>query len=249
MSVATVTHFPYAFPRARLPLSFTASVVVHVMLLVTLGLLLRAMPGTIGSNSVPPGTLSATIIAVPQLKLVPDLPLPLLVPVQPMQQMLPVPPAPTSRNTPTPGISAAPATVQANAEFAPVGRVSYGVGDGSNLFGAGLGERMASRFSARAARTPRLNGTLSMFYPIKGAAKGRSLALSALLMIDARGKIAEARVLPDDPEFVAAVLAGLKNAVFHPAQREGKPIPYWTVIDFKFSIEGPTGPDGKRLDR
>ena len=108
---------------------------------------------------------------------------------------------------------------------------------------------MASRFSAPPARAPRLDGSLSMLYPVKGALKGQSLSLSALLMIDDNGRISEARVLPDDPVFVAAVLAALKNAIFVPAQIDGKAIPYWTVLDFKFTIDGPTGPDGKRLER
>jgi hypothetical protein len=56
-------------------------------------------------------------------------------------------------------------------------------------------------------------------------------------------------VLPNDPSFAAAIIAALKGARFKPAERAGKPVPYWTVLEFRFKIDGPTGPDGKRLDQ
>ena len=65
----------------------------------------------------------------------------------------------------------------------------------------------------------------------------------------AEGHVVEVRVLPDDSMFVVAVMAALKNARFSPATEDGKPIPYWAVLDFSFKIDGPTAADGRRLDR
>jgi hypothetical protein len=245
---ATTIPLPNGGWQVRLPLSVTASVIIHALLIAGAALLLRAMPATIVSErgSIP---LSATILALPPLRLEPAAPLPPLTPVEPMLSMLAAPIAPPSRSTPLPGVSATPAKIQVQAEFIPVGRISYGVGNGKRLLGEQLAAQLASRYPTPPARTPRLDGSLSMLYPLKGAIKGQSLALSALLMIDECGKISEARVLPEDSVFVAAVLAALKNAAFYPAQIDGKPIPYWTVLDFSFKIDGPTGPDGKRLDR
>ncbi len=233
--------------RMRLPLSLSASIVIHAILLVAAALVLRAMPATVGSDS-RTKALSATIVVLTPI-IFDDAFLQPITPAEPLQTMLPAPVAPQPRTTPLPGVSATPATIQVIAEFIPVGRISYGVSDGTRLFGAGFRTQMAARFADIPARAPRLNGTLSVLYPVKGAMAGRSLALSALLLIDARGKISEARVLPEDPVFIAAVLAALKNSAFYPAELDGRPIPYWTVLDFNFTIDGPTGQDGKRLDR
>ncbi|MEP7064053.1 MAG: energy transducer TonB [Betaproteobacteria bacterium] len=248
VNAAIISAAPGSMTASRLPLSFTASVVIHLLVLVMLALLLRAMPATV-VDAGPTSVLSANIIVLPPLRVAAGEPLPVLEPVAPIQSMLPLPAEIPIRTTQVPGVSVAPAKIQVVAEFAPIGKISYGASDARQLFGDDIAAKLARRFSDPAARMPRLNGTLSAMYPIKGAAKGQSLALTALLMIDQAGKISEARVLPDDPVFVAAVMAALKNAPFYPAQFNGKPIPYWTALDFKFSIDGPTGPDGKRLDR
>jgi hypothetical protein len=245
---ATLSMMPGSSRSSRLSLSLTASVAIHLLGLVLVAMLLRAMPATVADAGSTP-TLSANIIALPPLRLDAGEPLPVLEPVASMRSMLPLPVEVPIRTTPLPGVSVAPAKVQVVAEFAPIGKISYGASDARQLFGDDISVRMARRFAEPAARMPRLNGTLSVMYPIKGAAKGQSMALTALLMIDPTGRISEARVLPDDPVFVAAVLAALKNVVFYPAQVDGKPAAYWTALDFRFSIDGPTGPDGKRLDR
>jgi hypothetical protein len=55
--------------------------------------------------------------------------------------------------------------------------------------------------------------------------------------------------MPEDPSFAAAITAALKGAKFTPAERAGKAVPYWTVLDFTFNIDGPTAPNGRRLDQ
>ncbi len=237
------------WPGARMPLSIAASVAIHIAVLVAIGVLLRAMPATVVKHDRGLPSLSADIIALPALSDEPRPPLPPLAPAEPIQQMLPLPLAPPSRMTPAPGLSSAPATIQVNAELAAVGRISYGFSKGTRQFGADLAQQMASRYPLQPARAPRVEGSLAVLYPVKAAAQGRSLTLSALLSIDAEGHVVEVRVLPDDSVFVAAVMAALRNARFSPATSDGKAIPYWAVLDFAFKIDGPTAPDGRRLDR
>jgi hypothetical protein len=236
-------------PSARMPLSIAASVAIHLAVLVLIGVLLQAMPATILKHDRGLPSLTADIIALPALSDEPRPLLPPLAPAEPIRQMLPLPLAPPSRMTPAPGLSSAPATIQVNAELAPVGRISYGFSKGTKQFGADLAQRMASRYPQQPARPPRVEGSLAVLYPVKAAAEGRSLTLSALLSIDAEGHVVEVRVLPDDSVFVAAVMAALRNARFSPATGDGKPIPYWAVLDFAFKIDGPTAADGRRIDR
>jgi TonB family protein len=152
-------------------------------------------------------------------------------------------------HTPLAGISVNPATAVIEEEFAPVGHINNSTGNGRDDFGLRLPDQMQERFPQGASVTPTPIGSLSALYPTKAARLGRSMKLSALLMIDAAGNITEARVLPNDPSFAAAIIAALKGARFKPAERAGKPVPYWTVLEFRFKIDGPTGPDGKRLDQ
>jgi len=207
----------------------------------------RALPPAARGTDQP--VMEATLLALPSVKVEAPLPLDLLTNGEPIETMLPAPVAPPAQPASLLGISMIPANVPIDAEFAPVGNISSGVTNGSRLFGDNLAEMMKSRYPTPVSQPPQLVGSMVAMYPVKGARKGQSLALSALLMIDAGGRITEARVLPDDPVFVAAVMAALKTATFKPAKAAGHPVPYWMVIDFHFAIDGPTGPDGKRLDR
>lgn len=236
-------------PDARMPLSIAASLAIHVAALVLIGAILRSMPATVIQHERGLPSLTADLITLPALSEEPQALLPPLAPADTIRPMLPVPVSPPSRATPAPGLSSAPATIQVNADLAPVGRISYRFGNGAPLFGADLAPRMAARYPAKPARLPRVEGSMSVLYPVKAAAQGRSQTLSALLSIDAEGHVVEVRVLPDDSMFVVAVMAALKNARFSPATEDGKPIPYWAVLDFSFKIDGPTAADGRRLDR
>jgi hypothetical protein len=236
---------PAGIPRLSVPL--VVSLAIHVCLLFIAAMVFRAMPPA-AKGADQPATV-ATLLALPTVKLVVPVPIELMSRGEPMQSMLPIPVPPAAEPASLPGLSVSPVAVPLVAEFAPVGNISSGTGNGARLFGDKLAEKMRARYPDVPAQPPQLASSLVAMYPVKGARKGQSMSLSALLMVDAGGRITEARVLPDEPVFVAAVLAALRNAAFKPAKLDGKPVPYWTVIDFRFDIDGPTGPDGKRLDR
>ncbi len=238
-------------PRAagvRLPVSFAASVGLHLVLLTLVAVVLRAMPPTVSPADGPARTLHAQLVAVPAfvneapvtLSLIPDPP--------PPTPMLPTPAivVPT-RITAAPGLSALPTTITTLPEIIPVGRASYGSGDRGGFFDRDLAATLQQRFPQVPARLPRLNGTLSVMYPTKAAMQGRSKSLGALLSIDDEGRITDVRVSPQDPDFAMAILTALRNARFTPATVDGKAVPYWAVMSFDFAIDGPTGPDGRPL--
>jgi hypothetical protein len=152
-------------------------------------------------------------------------------------------------HTALPGISINPAVTVIDEPFSPVGRISSRIGNGRSEYGLDVADKMKTRFPEAASRTSTAVGSMSVLYPTRAAAEGRSQDLSALLIIDAAGKVTEVRVMPNDPPFAAAVIAALKGARFTPAERAGKPVPYWLVMDFRFSIDGPTGPRGEPLNR
>jgi TonB family protein len=245
--------------KSPMPASLAVSVLIHLLLVVCIALIIRAMPAVVAPQNNTPPSLAATLAAVPAaqpvLEMLQELPPPS--PFQPMDSppqtadSSPVSSAAATPllHTPLAGISVNPATAVIEEEFAPVGHINNSTGNGRDDFGPRLPDQMQERFPEAASVTPTPIGSLSALYPTKAARQGRSMKLSALLMIDAAGNITEARVLPNDPSFAAAIIAALKGARFKPAERAGKPVPYWTVLEFRFKIDGPTGPDGKRLDQ
>jgi TonB family protein len=249
MSVASATLPGWRPELPRLSASLVASLAIHGALLVLLTAVLRAMPAPSRGSDTP--IMQATLLTQ-QVQIDPAtlVPLDVLAPAEPLQKMLPIPlPPPSAAAPPLPGISVVPAKVQTDVEFASVGNIASGISNGVKMFGDRLSDQMRARFPEPVAQGPQLAGPLVAMYPAAGAREGRSMTLSALLMIDESGQITEARVLPDDPVFVPAVIAALRNASFKPAKRDGRSVPYWTVLDFRFTIAGPTAPNGKRLDR
>jgi hypothetical protein len=57
-----------------------------------------------------------------------------------------------------------------------------------------------------------------------------------LLTLRADGSIAESQLVREDPLFGPAVLDALKNAQFSPAEIDGKPVPYWAIVEFVFLL-------------
>ena len=95
----------------------------------------------------------------------------------------------------------------------------------------------------RAARAPKLNGSVITGYPIDAARAHQSARIAAVLTVDVSGNIVERDTVlsPDDPMFRTAVLSALANAQFTPAELDGKPMPYWAILEFVFDIDPPGG--------
>jgi len=229
---------------APLSASLLASIAFHIGLLVFLGTVLRPLPVSLFASPGAPTPLSAILVALraPEAEKVP------VRSEETPQRPTPIPPvvAPP-RKSPVGGQSMAPAIVAAEPEFAPIGRISMSIGTHPRDFGTTVVATLAERFPYTPARVPVLKGGLSVMYPVKAARAGTSMKISALVLVDAGGNIAEIQFAPDDPLFAAAVIDSLRSSRFSPASFDGKPVPYWAILEFRFDIEGPTGPDGKRL--
>ena len=95
---------------------------------------------------------------------------------------------------------------------------------------------LAQRFPARVAKPPMLRASPVVMYPRAAAQSGTEARIAALLTLDADGKIVESKLIPEKTLFASAVQDALKNAEFAPAEIEGKPVPYWAIVEFVFSI-------------
>ena len=108
---------------------------------------------------------------------------------------------------------------------------------------AATAARLAQRFPVSAARAPKLNGAVITAYPIDAARAHQSARIAAILTVDASGNIVDRDIVlsPDDPAFRAAVLTALAATKFTPAELDGKPMPYWAILEFVFDIDPPGG--------
>jgi outer membrane biosynthesis protein TonB len=156
-----------------------------------------------------------------------------------MPMPLPVPQQPRAVSTPVP--AAAPAfeasTDPAASDVPPPGDVSVGPVNDPDRLGGVQALRLASRFPQRAYKRPQLLSTLTVPYPLRAAFARRDGRIAALVLIDAFGKVIDTTLYPDDPFFSPTILASLRGARFAPAETvEGKPLPYWAILEFGFRI-------------
>ncbi len=78
-----------------------------------------------------------------------------------------------------------------------------------------------------------------MVYPSAALEAGSGGRVAALLTIDVQGRILESTLLPADGLFAPAVANALKTAQFTPAEIDGKPVPYWAIVEYYFSVARP----------
>jgi len=133
--------------------------------------------------------------------------------------------------------SPAASAATANAEAAdPVGSIAVGPLKDADSLGLITAAELALRYPTPAQRTPRLQGTLIASYPLDALRARVERRVTVLLTIDANGAITAARVTPSDPDFGPAALAALQGATFQPADFDGKPMPYWAILEFLFTV-------------
>lgn len=147
----------------------------------------------------------------------------------------PAAPAPRRQSQPPPAGDASHA-----GPASPKVSITIAVVSDATRLGAVYAQQLAERFPARASDTPML-GSLApgVMYPKAALDSGAEGRVLAVLILDAGGKIVDAKLLPDDPVFGPAVLNWLKSAQFSPALSAGTPVPYWTIVEIVFSIARP----------
>ena len=121
-------------------------------------------------------------------------------------------------------------------------QVSIAVGtiDDPARIGPDYTARLAQRFPHRAAKPPTLLGSPIVAYPAAALDSGTERRVTVLLTVRADGSIADSQLTYDDPLFGPAALEALKSAQFAPAEIDGKPIPYWAIVEFVFSLRQPS---------
>ncbi len=239
--------------KQRLSLSLAASLLVHALAIAMLVGLLAPFPialSRLGSTgplkvalverqpilfSAPPET--PPTLDQPPLAARPIVPEPAL-PIAQAQPTLPPTDKLKQRAVPSLGVS-----VRSNvgAEIAPTdppppGDTAVGAIEDSARLGHAQEMRLAQRFPRQAGNPARLHESLVVPYPPRAARAHMEARIAVLLILDADGGVVETTLYPDEPYFGPTVLDVIKGAKFKPADVDGKPAPYWAILEFVFTL-------------
>ena len=143
---------------------------------------------------------------------------------------------------PSSAVQADPSPDATAIDSPPPGDVAVGAVDESVRIGRTQSLRLAQRFPATVAKRPLLRAPLVVPYPPRAARARAEIRIAALVLLDAEGRKTETTLYPDDEMFAPTVLAALDVAQFTPAEIDGKPVPYWTILDFVFTMRPPARP-------
>lgn len=248
----------------RLWVSLAASALAHAIALAVFAGLLLPAPAPVRVRSGEPAVVQV-LLAAPQpaapapqpetaVQVAPQRPAlepvakPL--PVPKPQEPQPEPPAPVRRidlrapAASTAGVAtrsdSAPEALAADTPIPP-GDVAVGAAETAEPLGHAQALRLAQRFPEPVARPPQLKDPLVVPYPPRAARANREARIAALVIIDTAGQALEATLVPDDPLFGPTVEDALRSAKFRPAEAEAKPVPYWVILEFVFTMR-PTLP-------
>jgi outer membrane biosynthesis protein TonB len=102
--------------------------------------------------------------------------------------------------------------------------------------------RLAQRFPRAAAVEPRLREPLTVPYPARAARAHAEARIAVLLLVDATGRIVDTTIFPDEPLFGPTILAVLNGTRFVPAELDAKPMDYWVILEFIFTLRPTRAP-------
>ena len=158
---------------------------------------------------------------------------------------LPAPtPQPAVISTPSSGaaIPFEPSIEPTPSDAPPPGDVAVGPVNDLDRIGRAQALRIASRYPQPVTKRPLLLDTLTVPYPLRAAFAHRDARITALMLVEADGRIIDTTLYPDDPFFTPTVLAALRGARFAAADIKGKPVPYWAMMEFVFTMRRPAQP-------
>ncbi|TMH09092.1 MAG: hypothetical protein E6H67_00065 [Betaproteobacteria bacterium] len=118
----------------------------------------------------------------------------------------------------------------------PPGDVSVGAIIDSERLGHAQALRLAQRFPRTAAKPPRLREPLIVPYPPRAARAHAEARIAVLLLLDATGRVVDTTLFPDESLFGPAIVDALNGARLAPAEADAKPMPYWMILEFVFSM-------------
>ena len=152
----------------------------------------------------------------------------------------------TPRQAQTPVRAPPPGPVQRPGTDRPPVSISVRLSDDPSRLGADYALALAQKFPRRASKPPALLGSLSVVYPPAALDAGTEGSVAALLNLNAQGRVLDSTLLPEGGLFAPAVADALKTAEFTPAEVDGKPIAYWAIVEFFFSIAHPSAAQSRQ---
>jgi protein TonB len=224
----------------RLWIAVAISVAIHALVLFAYqrGVLVR-------ESTTPYGQGAQVLQAVlEQPKALPEVVVPLLTTVEASDApKLPAAPPPTPEvAAPAPsGPSDAAPTAGASTALGtrdPPLSVTVGAVNDPGKYGERYAKTLADVFPDPVMRQPQLRSSLVVVYPRDAVDTRTRARIVAILTVDATGDIVDRKLIPEDPVFAPTVTEALKEARFVPAEWDGKPVRYWAILEFVFSIEG-----------
>ena len=108
------------------------------------------------------------------------------------------------------------------------------IGAADSAFAADI----AVEFPVQVATRPQLQQPLTAAYPQGELQRGRKRTVGVLVIVDAEGRVERARKNYEDDVYAPAIDAALREAQFTPALDNGRPVRFWTVLVFDFTIFG-----------
>jgi hypothetical protein len=224
----------------RLTVAVGASLVIHALVVASLRGLVPALP----KQDVGPATNFATLQAVlagPRTEVETPEPVPLEPPTPPALFLPPLrePIEVAPRPSPVPPRAPPPGPVQRLGTDRPPVSISVKLIDDPSHLGGEYALALAQKFPRRASKPPALLGSLSVVYPPAALDSNTEGSVAALLSLNAQGHVVDSTLLPEGGLFAPAVADALKTADFAPAETDGKPVAYWAIVEFYFSIAHP----------
>jgi periplasmic protein TonB len=227
----------------RFAIALGASLVIHAL---TIAALRGLTPVIYASPQSGAGSVSAlqAVLAGPKSPAVPPEPSEPEVAVAPAllapPASHPVEPPETRRPQPTEPLPGGnPARIGPNT---PEVSIAVGTIDDPSRLGPDFVAGLAQRYPERAAKPAMLLGSPIVAYPQAALESGTERRVAVLLSLSARGSIEDMQLVREDPLFGPAVLDALKTVQFAPAEIDGNPVPYWSIVEVVFSLGRPVAP-------
>lgn len=142
-----------------------------------------------------------------------------------------VAPAPPAESVPAPE-TVAPAMPTATTDA----HVEFGVTAILGRLGDALQMRSLHEFPAEIDTPVRHADAIGVQYPPLALEEKREGTVVAWVIVDAEGRVEEISIPEGGPEFGEAVQNALLSATFLPARDGGKPIRYYTMLEFRFRL-------------
>jgi periplasmic protein TonB len=137
---------------------------------------------------------------------------------------------------PTPGLPIAPSLTSPGGGFGPALAGGGGGGGSGEARGA---HAAAARPQDQAVTPPRAHPRTPPRYPASARAQGLEGRVVLSVLVDARGRVADVKVLESDPAgvFDAAAVDAARRWTFQPATRGGAPSDAWVRQVVRFTLD------------